>query len=262
MEISCGILYSPAFQVSALLNLETVATTLIAWFIFHEHVSRRVWLGKILIVLGALSISVSQSNSFLSASAIFVAVACVFWGIDNNLTREIEDMPPSLLAGIKGLCAGLFNILLALILRQTSQALSGIALTVIIGALSYGLSLVLFVYALRKIGASRTATYFATGPFIGMLVAVVFLGERPPFLHWAAGFFMLAGIYALYRESHEHLHTHEPQAHSHLHIHDEHHQHEHDGTEGLEPHEHLHDHIRLTHSHPHLPDIHHRHQHN
>lgn len=259
--LTYGIVYSPAFQVSALLNLETVATTLIAWFIFHEHVGKRVWFGKILIVFGSLLISVGQSNSFFSVPAIFIALACFFWGMDNNLTRDIEDIPPSVLAGIKGLSAGLFNILLAWILHQTAYGISGIAFTFVLGALSYGLSLVLFVYALRKIGSSRTSTYFATGPFIGMLAAVAFLGERPPLLHWIAAIFMLGGIYALYRENHDHPHTHEPQTHSHLHVHDKHHQHKHQGTEGREPHDHVHVHNLLTHSHGHLPDTHHRHRH-
>ncbi len=257
-----GIRHSLAFQVSALLNLETVATTLIAWLIFHEHVGKRVWIGKFLVLIGAFIISVSGKSSFsLSMSALFIVAACVFWGIDNNLTRDIVDIPPSLLAGIKGFFAGGFNILLACLLKQTSNHLPAIAATITIGAFSYGLSLVLFVYALRKIGAARTSAYFASGPFIGMIGAVAFLGERPPLMHWLAGIFFLTGLFVLYREHHEHQHTHESLAHSHLHIHDEHHQHAHDRTEGPEPHEHFHRHEAQNHSHPHLPDTHHKHRH-
>lgn len=260
--LTYGILHSSAFQVSALLNLETVATTLIAGFIFHEHIGRRVWLGKALIIIGAVLIGVSSQTDFsFSPAAFWVGGACLFWGIDNNLTRDIEDLPPSLLAGIKGLIAGLFNIALALFLKQTSGHAAGIAGAFVIGALSYGLSLLLFVYALRKIGASRTGTYFAAGPFIGMVCAFLFLGERPPLVHWLAGFLMMLGVWVLSREKHEHEHVHEAQIHSHMHVHDEHHQHEHDGTEGPEPHEHMHEHKPLKHTHPHLPDIHHRHKH-
>ena len=260
--LTYGIFYSSAFQVSALLNLETVATTIIAAVIFHEHVSTRVWLGKIFVIGGALLLSLTGTmDTVFSSLSLFIAGACIFWGIDNNLTRNIEDLPPSVLAGIKGICAGLFNILLAFLLGQTSSDIPGLAGSFITGILSYGLSLVFFIYALRKIGASRTSTYFAAGPFIGMLGSVIFLDERPPLVHWFAGIIMLLGIYTLYRERHEHEHTHEPSAHGHLHVHDEHHQHEHDGTEGPEPHEHFHNHERLIHSHHHLPDTHHRHEH-
>lgn len=260
--LTYGIFYSSAFQVSALLNMETVATTLIAGFIFREHISGRVWAGKVLVVIGAVLISMTgKADAVFSFSSLFIIGACIFWGLDNNITRDIEELPPSLLAGFKGLIAGLFNIVLALSLKQTAAGLLNLSIVLGIGAVSYGLSLVFFVYALRKIGASRTSTYFAAGPFIGMLAAVVFLGERPDFFHWAAGFLMLIGIWVLYLEHHEHEHTHEEMEHSHTHVRDEHHQHDHDGTEGPEPHEHLHKHTRLTHTHPHLPDIHHRHQH-
>jgi len=260
--LTYGIFYSSAFQVSALLNLETVASTLIAWLVFHEHVGRRVWLGKAAIVFGAVLIGAQgKSGMGFSLSGFWIIGACTFWGIDNNLTRNIEDIPPSLLAGIKGWAAGLFNIALALLLKQTSNDLPAITVAFAVGFVSYGLSLVFFVYALRKIGTSRTATYFATAPFVGMLASIAFLAERPPFMHWIAGLFMLIGVCVLYRETHEHEHTHEEMTHRHMHVHDEHHQHEHDGTEGPEPHDHVHHHSRLTHSHPHSPDIHHRHDH-
>ena len=258
----CGIRYATAFEVSALLNLETAATTLIAWLVFHEHVGKRVWIGKLLVITGAWIVSVSGKFPFeFSMPAFFIVAACVFWGIDNNLTRDLEEIPPSLLAGIKGLCAGGFNVSLAFLLKQTSHHIPAIAGTLAIGALSYGLSLVFFIHALRKIGAARTSAYFASGPFIGMIGAVAFLGERPPMTHWLAGIFFLAGLCVLYREHHEHEHTHEELEHNHLHTHDEHHQHKHGGAEIREPHEHLHRHKALRHSHWHLPDIHHRHRH-
>lgn len=260
--LTYGIFYSSAFQVSALLNLETVATTVLAGLIFREHIGGRVWFGKALIVIGAVFISKNGKMDIeFSPASLAIIGACFFWGIDNNLTRDIEDLPPSLLAGIKGFVAGLFNILLAFLLGQTANNVPDVLGALVIGMMCYGLSLVLFIYALRKIGSSRTSTYFATGPFIGMICAVLFLGERPAIVHWLAGAVMLLGVWALYREHHEHEHTHESLEHSHMHIHDEHHQHEHGGTEGLAPHEHLHEHKWLKHAHPHLPDIHHRHQH-
>ncbi len=260
--LTYGILYSSAFQVSALLNLETVATTLIAGLIFHEHISGRVWGGKALIIAGAVFISVTgRIDTAFSPASLMVAGACIFWGFDNNLTRDIEELPPSLLAGVKCLIAGIFNLLLAFFMGQKSGNFPAVLWALIIGMMSYGFSLLFFIYALRKIGASRTGTYFAAAPFIGMLAAVVFWGERPSLGHWMAGMLILLGIIILALENHEHEHTHEAMEHSHPHVHDEHHQHEHDGSEGPEPHEHVHKHKSMTHSHKHWPDIHHRHRH-
>jgi drug/metabolite transporter (DMT)-like permease len=257
-----GLKYASAFETSVLLNLETVATTLIAYFVFHEHVSRRVWAGKVLLLVGAaLILAVPGVRFTFSIPGLFVIGACVFWGLDNNLTRDVEDLSPSILAGTKGLCAGVFNIALAYLLGQSAIGAGSLIASLGLGALSYGLSLVLFVKALRVLGASRTSTYFATGPFWGMLLAVLLLGEHPPILHWIAAGLMGLGAFVLYRERHVHEHTHEEMKHRHQHIHDEHHQHFHDGSEGPEPHDHAHAHQSLIHSHGHLPDIHHRHRH-
>jgi multidrug transporter EmrE-like cation transporter len=130
-----------------------------------------------------------------------------------------------------------------------------------IGAVSFGLSLVLFVEALRRIGSSRTVTFFSIGPFVGMLLSIVILGERPPVPYWLAAALMLAGIFLIYREKHGHLHIHEAVTHLHKHVHDEHHLHPHAVTDDKEPHLHIHTHRPMTHIHGHWPDIHHRHGH-
>ncbi len=260
--LTFGISKGTAFEVSLLLNLETVATTLIAAFVFKEHVSRRVWFGKVLLIAGAVILTLRPGiEGSFSLASLLVIGACVFWGIDNNLTRDIEELRPSVLAGAKGLVAGAFNVTLAIILGVGQVSVKQIVESSVLGAFSYGASLVLFVLALRKLGSSRTSTYFAAGPFIGMLAAVTFLGEKPTLAQWGSSVLMGLGIWVLVREKHEHVHTHEPIAHSHKHVHDEHHQHEHHGTEGPEPHDHPHVHAVITHSHPHLPDIHHRHGH-
>jgi drug/metabolite transporter (DMT)-like permease len=260
--LTYGIKYGTVSEVTLLLNLETVATTLISWLIFKEYIGPRVWTGKILI-LTAASIIVfrMEGQPSLSLSGLLVVFACIFWGVDNNLTRDVEELPATVLAGIKGLGAGIFTTVAALLFssgRATGLQIGG-ALT--IGALSYGLSLVLFVEALRKIGSARTCTFFAVGPFIGTLLSVVLLGERPPAPYWFATVLMLGGVFLLYRERHRHLHTHELITHHHRHFHDEHHQHAHDGMDVGEPHDHIHTHGPITHIHGHWPDIHHRHGH-
>ncbi len=153
-----GIKYGKASEVALLLNLETVATTLIAWLIFKEQVSRHVWAGKALIVLAASFIILkSPEGVAFSTSGILVVLACIFWGIDNNLTRDVDELPATALAAIKGYSAGLFNIILAAILGIGNIELHQIGGALLIGAFSYGASLVLFIGALRKIGSSAAA---------------------------------------------------------------------------------------------------------
>jgi drug/metabolite transporter (DMT)-like permease len=262
LSLTYGIKYGTASEVTLLLNLETVATTLIAWMVFKEYIGPRVWTGKLLILVAAAVIILQSEGDFsLSLPGVLVVIACIFWGIDNNLTRDVEELPSTTLALFKGFGAGIFNIILALLFTtgnataiQTGGALS-------IGALSYGLSLVLFVEALRRIGAARTTTFFAVGPFIGTILSIVLLGEKPPAPFWIAAALMLGGIFLLYREKHGHLHTHEPVSHRHGHMHDEHHQHPHALVASMERQDHQHTHEQLTHIHGHWPDIHHRHGH-
>ena len=260
--LAYGIKYGDASQVTLLLNLETVATTFIAWLIFREYIGPRVWSGKILILIAA-SIIVFKPEDVISfsTSGILVVLACIFWGLDNNLTREVVELSSTALACIKGFVAGFFNILLALFFFSGSATGLQVAGTMTIGALSYGLSLVLFVDALRKIGSARTVTFFSIGPFIGTLLSVVMLGESPSTHFWVSASLMLAGILILCSEKHRHMHTHEAVTHQHNHTQDEHHRHPHDYMNSSIPHDHLHSHESLTHIHGHWPDIHHRHPH-
>ena len=259
-----GIKYGRASEVSLLLNLETVATTIIAWLVFKEQVSRNVWAGKVLIVLSASFIILKSPEGLaFSTSGILVVVACIFWGVDNNLTRDVDDLPATALAAIKGYGAGLFNLVLAAVLGFGTIEVYQIGGALLIGAFSYGVSLVLFIGALRKIGSARSSTYFAIGPFIGVLSSLILLHEQPPALFWFATAVMIAGVLCLYREHHEHPHVHEAVTHRHQHTHDqdEHHRHPHGEEDDSEPHDHYHVHEQLTHTHVHWPDTHHRHFH-
>ncbi|MBK5274929.1 MAG: EamA family transporter [Desulfuromonadales bacterium] len=259
-----GIKYGRASEVALLLNLEAVATTIIAWLIFKEQVSRNVWVGKVLIVLAAsIIILKSPEGLVLSTSGILVVLACIFWGIDNNLTRDVDDVPATALAAIKGYSAGLFNIILAAVLGFGTIEVHQIGGALLIGAFSYGASLVLFIGALRKIGSARSSTYFAIGPFIGILSSLILLHEQPAAFFWLATVLMLAGVLCLYRERHEHPHVHEAVTHRHQHTHDqdEHHHHPHGEDDDSEPHDHYHVHESLNHTHVHWPDTHHRHGH-
>jgi hypothetical protein len=133
----------------------------------------------------------------------------------------------------------------------------------IVGFFGYGVSLVLFVLALRDLGAARTSAYFSTAPFIGAMIALALLGEPFTVQLLAAGVLMAIGVWLHLSEKHEHEHVHEPMTHEHPHVHDEHHRHEHGPNDPPgEPHTHVHRHRRMRHTHPHVPDMHHLHRHN
>lgn len=260
--VAYGIVSGTASEVSLLLNFETVATTLLAWALFHEQIGPRVWIGKLAIIgASVLVLFTGGSQLQLSLPGLSVLAACLLWGIDNNLTRELESVPAPLLACLKGWSAGIFNVLLSLVLFKSQVTALQISGALAIGALSYGASLVLFIHALREIGSARTSTWFASGPFIGTILSVLVLGERPPGEYWFATLVMLSGMFFLYGEVHRHLHRHERISHAHPHEHDEHHQHAHDHGEPEGQHDHLHTHEPITHTHVHWPDIHHRHSH-
>jgi drug/metabolite transporter (DMT)-like permease len=251
-----------ASTVSLLLNLEGVFTALLAWFVFQENFDRRVLLGMLLIVVGGLLLSWPSGGISASLPALAVAGACLCWAVDNNLTRKISAGDSVQIAGIKGLAAGAVNLCASAAFGAARPALESALAAALVGFLGYGVSLALFVVALRLLGTARTGAYFATAPFIGAALAFALLGEVPDTVFWLASVLIAAGVILHISERHGHLHHHEANRHTHFHTHDEHHRHEHDSAwEGSEPHSHAHDHVPMSHSHDHYPDIHHRHGH-
>lgn len=162
---------------------------------------------------------------------------------------------------IKTLGAGICSLVLALLLGQRITSARAAAAALVVGAFSYGISILLDAYALRYVGAAREAAYFATAPFIGALVAIPLLHERPGTLEVVAMLAMAIGVAALLSARHAHFHAHETIEHEHVHVHDDHHGHPHEADiEAGEPHSHVHVHVPLTHDHPHVSDTHHRHR--
>jgi drug/metabolite transporter (DMT)-like permease len=191
-----------------------------------------------------------------------VAAACACWALDNNLTRKVSASDPLFIAATKGLVAGSTNVVLALVLGARLPPAALTAAVMGVGFLGYGVSLVLFVLALRGLGSARAGAYFSTAPFVGAALAIVGFGEPVSWLFWVAAALMAAGVWLCLTEVHEHEHVHEALTHAHAHRHDAHHQHEHDfNWDGFEPHTHEHTHALLVHRHPHYPDVHHRHEH-
>ncbi|MGE0629894.1 MAG: EamA family transporter [Hyphomicrobiaceae bacterium] len=258
-----GLARTDASSASLLLTLEGAATALMAWFIFHENFDRRIALGMLCLVAGAGVLAWSGTPTLVSIIGPAAIVgACIMWGLDNNLTRKVSLADPLQIVELKGLFAGPINVALGLWAGGSMPAASDALLAGVVGFFGYGVSLALFVVALRHLGAARTGAYFSTAPFLGAVVAVFALGEPVTVQLTAAGALMGLGVWLHLTERHEHEHTHEPMEHSHSHLHDEHHQHRHGHNDPAgERHTHVHSHARIKHSHPHAPDMHHTHRH-
>ncbi len=259
-----GLAHTDAATASLLLTLEGAATALIAWFIFHENFDRRVALGMACLVAGAAVLSwFGAPNLGSIVGPLAIAGACVAWGLDNNLTRKVSLADPLQIAMLKGLIAGPFNLFLGFSISGMIPSISGILLTGVVGFVGYGISVALFVVALRDLGTARTGAYFSTAPFIGSVVALIVFREPVTAQLIVAGLLMAIGVWLHLTEHHEHEHVHDALVHVHSHVHDLHHRHAHKPTDPAgEPHTHSHEHKLTRHSHPHVPDMHHTHGHN
>jgi drug/metabolite transporter (DMT)-like permease len=259
-----GLDRTPASTASLLLNFECVATTLIAVLAFKEAVDRRILWAVGLITLASILLSWTSVNWGVSLGALGILGACFLWGLDNNFTRQISAKDPLIIVGIKGLGAGSFSMLLSVVLGKPWPAAGAVTLALLVGAVSYGVSIHLFILALRDLGAARTGALFGIAPFVGTTLALLFLGDQPQVLFWVGLPIMLLGTWLMLSEDHRHRHVHKPHEHAHAHTHaDEHHAHDHlGGTFAANAkHAHPHCHTELSHSHPHAPDLHHRHIH-
>ena len=256
-----GLARTDAASASLLLNLEGLATMLIAWTVFRENVDRRLLVGAMAILAGAVLLS-WQGAASLNLGAGLIAMACLCWGIDNNLTRRLSGADPLQIAMIKGLGAGSVNLSIALMQGSDWPAPGAVLTSGLIGFLGYGVSLALFILALRHLGAARTGAYFSLSPFVGAALAVVLLSEPLSTQLVVGGGMMALGLWLHLTEQHAHDHAHSPMDHDHRHVHDVHHQHDHPPcTMVAAPHAHPHHHAPLTHRHAHYPDLHHRHDH-
>ena len=224
-----GLTLAPASTSSLLLNMEGVFTTLLAWLVFHENYDVRIFIGMLLIIAAGVLLSSEQVPKLgVPCGAIAIIGACLCWAIDNNLTCRISGSDAVQIAGLKGLAAGMVNLFLGISLGFHLPSWSRVLSAAVVGLCGYGISLVLFVLALRNLGTARTGAYFSSAPFFGAAISITLLHEIPSLLFWIAALLMGVGIWFHLTEKHVHEHTHEPMRHSHRHAHDEHHQHSHD----------------------------------
>ena len=257
-----GLNLISGFSVSLLLNLEGVTTAVIAVLFFRENSGRRLWLAVLCMTAAGVFLSWSpEQGTFNVVGPLLILLAVVSWGIDNNLTRRISDKSPIQITYIKGLVGGIISLSVALVLGKAITFDIAILFALLLGSLSYGLSLVFFIKALKGLGSSRTGAFFSLGPFIGALVSIVVLRDWVGWIMVPAFLLMALGIWLIVGERHAHAHVHAAVTHTHSHKHDDmHHLHWHpEPIKGLHSHEHVH--AELSHVHSHWPDIDHRHAH-
>ncbi len=249
-------------SASLLLNLEGLATALIAVLLFREPAGRRTWTAlAAMTAAGILTTWDPGRGRFEALGPLFILVAMTGWGLDNNLTRNISDKDPVLIAAIKGFVAGGVALGLAAAVGERTPLGLPAASALVVGAVCYGFSLVLFIGSLRRLGAFRTGAFFSLAPFVGAAVALPVLGEPVRWTLGPAAALMALGVTLMAGEKHAHPHKHGPLRHVHSHVHDDlHHAHAHSENPG-EPHSHDHDHPGTEHTHGHWPDVHHRHAH-
>lgn len=259
---------TPAATAALLLNFEAVATAGIAALLFAEAVGRRTWAALGLITASCLILSLGEEGpGGFSLAAFGILLACTFWGLDNNFSRNVSAKDPLATVMIKGIGAGVLSLLLAHLLAEPFPAPGPALIAMAVGLLSYGgLTSVLFLLSLRRVGSARTGSLLAISPFFGIAVSFALFAAPPDGPFYLALPVMALGACLLVTERHSHLHEHPPVVHEHRHRHDDLH-HDHPHPPGTPPpdrngeHSHPHAHEGIRHEHPHVPDIHHRHRH-
>lgn len=250
----------PEFS-TLLLNLEAPATIAFGLLFFGDHLGRVGALAAGGTIAGAVVLTAGPSGPIDLVGVLAIAGACLAWGLDNNLSQRLSLADPVRIAQVKAIGASAPVLLLALALDESFPMASASAALLAIGMAAYGLSIVLDLHALRRLGTAREAAVFATGPFLGAAFAVAVLGQPLTWTLVIAGGLMAVGVLALAVESHEHEHEHLDLEHDHDHRHDDG-EHDHAHPEPVSGrHRHVHHHEAHQHRHPHLPDAHHRHDH-
>ena len=244
-----GVSIGSSANASLLGNFEIVATTLIALLIFKETVSKRLWIAILFITISSIILSFEGSGSFhFSLGSLFVLLATICWGMENNCTRKISEKSTYQIVTIKGLCCGLGSFVVASVVGESLPSVKYIILAMLLGFVAYGLSIFLYIRAQRDLGAAKTSAYYAVAPFIGTFLAFVINGEQLSVAYLLGLFFMIIGTLFVVADTlvknHSHLHTHLIT-------------HTHDGSTHTHviTHEHGHEHFCST-------DIHKHHHHN
>jgi len=259
--ILLGLKSTSSGSVALWLNLEFVATVMLGHFVFHEHLALRGWIAAGGTLIAAVLLAGGEGGGAI-LPVFLIALGCLCWGIDNHFTALIDGISPSQTTLWKGIVAGAFNLVMAGALTGGVGRPAMVLIALLVGAVSYGLSITLYVTAAQGLGATRSQMVFSAAPFFGLLLSVTLLGEAFTGVQAIAAVIIVICLMVLFSEKHTHFHRHNSMSHQHGHQHNEsHHGHAQSkpGTSGS--HVHWHEHKPQEHVHDHLPDLHHRHDH-
>lgn len=255
-----GLKMADAASVSLWLNLELVATAVLGWLFFKDHLDLGGWISVGGAVIAGVLITIHEGPSGIRAG-LCVTAACMCWGLDNHYTAIIDALTPTQMTFVKGIAAGSINGLIGIFIASGYPEFKIIVGALVVGVFCYGVSIVLYITAAHSLGATRSQIVFSSGPFFGAFFSVLLLSERLSWFQGVAALILAMSIVFLILQKHSHGHEHAEYEHLHWHRHDDlHHTHEH-VPQVSRGHIHLHKHKRLDHAHAHFPDLHHRHDH-
>ena len=196
-----GLKQTSAANASLLNNFEIVATSLIAMLFFREKISRQLWIAIFLITLSSALLTVEDAGAFrFSTGSLFVLLAAICWGLENNCTRMLSRSDPLEIVVVKGLCSGAGSIMIGLAVGESSPVIWDILLILLLGFIAYGLSIYFYVYAQRDLGAAKTSAYYAVAPFIGVLLSLIIFREIPGIMFFIALAIMILGTWLINRD--------------------------------------------------------------
>jgi drug/metabolite transporter (DMT)-like permease len=256
-----GLKLASSASVALWLNLELVTTVVLGQLIFHDRLSKTSALAALGTLSAAILLSCSEGIAGLYAGLLVLA-ACFCWGLDNHFTALIDCISPSQTTFWKGIAAGPVNFAIGIYVSPLDTSATVIGLALLVGALTYGISIVLYIASAQQLGATRSQIVFSSSPFFGVLLSALFLGEAISVLQGLAMVLIAGSLGVMVLEEHSHEHRHAGMEHDHWHRFD-HEDHNHERVKGIRVgwHSHWHVHDELVHTHAHLPDLHHRHEH-
>lgn len=259
--LTAGLVHTPAATASLLLNMELVATVVLAATFFREYLGPNMIVAALL-VTAAGALLVWEPGATANLDALLIVGACACWGLDNSVTSRIDQVSPQHVTFLKGIVAGSVNLALGLIITGAGNVNGwSVAGALVVGAFGYGASITLWVRGAQQLGAARGQVIFASAPFVGAGLSWIVLSDSINAVQLVAMALAAIGVALSLRSAHHHVHSHRVMVHTHEHQHDDRH-HDHDHPDGfVGRHSHQHRHRELVHAHPHLPDLHHRHDH-
>lgn len=199
--LMAGLSMTTAANACLLNNFEIVATSIIAFSIFKEAISRRLWCAIALVTASSVLLSIEDASSFsFSPGSILVLLACICWGMENNCTRKISDKDPLQIVVIKGFGSGTGSLIIALLLKEPFPGAGHLAAACLLGFIAYGLSIFFYIRAQRYLGSAKTSAYYALAPFIGVVFSFVFLKEAPTPIFLVALLVMIGGTFLAFTD--------------------------------------------------------------